>query len=52
MKDAYSYYQAVLLLSKGKITEEEFFNRTSIIPDLFKDYDKEKITGTIYFERI
>ena len=50
-KDAYSYCQAKLLLDAGKISEEEFLQRTSIIPDLFKDFNKEKIKGTIYFER-
>lgn len=51
-KDAYSYCQAKLLLDTGKILEEEFLQRTSIIPDLFKDFNKEKIKGTIYFERV
>ena len=51
-KDAYSYCQAKLLLDAGKISEEEFLQRTSIIPDLFKDFNKEKIKGTIYFERV
>ena len=37
---------------QGKITDEEYFNKVSIMQKLLIDYNKEKIKGTIYFEEI
>lgn len=43
---------AYLDFKKGKITKEEYFNEISILPKLVKDYNNEKIYGTVYYKSI
>ena len=36
----------------GKITLKEFEENTSVTKNLCRDFSKEKILGTIYFEEV